>query len=221
MLSQPTFRDPDGSCFRFRDKIYRQISKAAEQKTRDLLRNPLLAELTTEGLLPRTRVLACSEIDALRADLGGDFPPEGGLILEHETIRFVSYAHEWAPEMLHAAAQLTIELQIRAQAAGMMLKDATPANVLFRGVKPIFVDLLSLVPRPAGATVWPAYAQFVRTFVLPLLLVSRERRGVGARDGPPASVDARKILTAGVEICLDPLVAQPPEADGGASSGVG
>jgi SAM-dependent methyltransferase len=180
MLSQPTFRDPDGSCFRFRDKIYRQISKAAERQTRDLLSSPLVAELTTEGLLPRTRVLACSETDALRADLGGDFPPEGGLILEHETIRFVSYAHEWAPEMLHAAAQLTIELQIRAQAAGLMLKDATPANVLFRGVKPIFVDLLSLVPRPAGATVWPAYAQFVRTFVLPLLLYRQQ--GVSPRE---------------------------------------
>ena len=41
--------------------------------------------------------------------------------------------------------------------------------MLFRGPSPIFVDVLSFERREAQDALWPAYAQFVRTFLLPLL----------------------------------------------------
>jgi hypothetical protein len=50
------------------------------------------------------------------------------------------------------------------------LKDATPYNMPFRGPRPVFVDWLSFERRDRRDPTWPPYAQFVRTFVLPLLI---------------------------------------------------
>jgi len=57
------------------------------------------------------------------------------------------------------------------------LKDATPYNILFRSAKPVFVDLLSFEKRAPNDPVWLPYAQFVRTFILPLL--AHQHLGLG------------------------------------------
>lgn len=49
------------------------------------------------------------------------------------------------------------------------VKDATPLNVVFKGARPVLVDVLSFEPRNPHSTVWLAYGQFVRTFLLPLV----------------------------------------------------
>jgi hypothetical protein len=71
--------------------------------------------------------------------------------------------------MLHAAAGLTLDLARTLAADGLGLKDATPYNVLFRGPNPVFIDVLSFERREPGDPTWLPYAQFVRTFLLPLL----------------------------------------------------
>jgi 2-polyprenyl-3-methyl-5-hydroxy-6-metoxy-1,4-benzoquinol methylase len=53
---------------------------------------------------------------------------------------------------------------------GLGLKDATPYNVLFQGTKPIFVDLASIEKREDGDAIWRPFAQFLRMFLLPLLM---------------------------------------------------
>ena len=70
--------------------------------------------------------------------------------------------------MLHAAARLTLEFAQALLPEGWGLKDGTPYNVLFRGPNPVFVDLLSIERRDANDPAWLPYAQFVRTFLLPL-----------------------------------------------------
>ena len=65
--------------------------------------------------------------------------------------------------------RLTLRLALDLLPEGFGLKDATPYNVLFRGPDPVFVDALSIERRDAGDPTWLAYAQFVRTFVLPLV----------------------------------------------------
>jgi SAM-dependent methyltransferase len=90
-------------------------------------------------------------------------------ILEHEPIPFPSYPYEWPAEMLHAAGRLTLDIAAALLDAGFGLKDATPYNVLFRGPQPVFIDVLSFERRAPLDTTWLPYAQFVRTFVLPLL----------------------------------------------------
>ena len=89
-------------------------------------------------------------------------------LYEHDRIAFPSYPGEWPPEMLAAAGKLTLELFERALEEGFGLKDATPYNVLFRGSRPVFVDVLSFEHRDPLDATWIAYAQFVRTFLLPL-----------------------------------------------------
>src|SRR4029453_19305672 len=47
---------------------------------------------------------------------------------------------------------------------------ATPYNVLYRGARPVFIDLLSFERRDSGDPTWLPLAQFSRTFLLPLLV---------------------------------------------------
>ena len=72
--------------------------------------------------------------------------------------------------MLWEAGRLTLELAQASLADGYGLKDATPYNVLFRGNQAVFIDVPSFEPRVVGDPVWQAYGQFVRTFLLPLLV---------------------------------------------------
>jgi len=71
--------------------------------------------------------------------------------------------------MLWEAGRLTLQLARDSLQDGYCLKDATPYNVLFRGPEPVFIDLPSFEQRTPGDPVWRPYAQFVRTFLLPLL----------------------------------------------------
>jgi SAM-dependent methyltransferase len=96
------------------------------------------------------------------------FQEEDELTLEHPRIFFPSYPWEWTPSAWIAAADLTLDLCQSLLDQGLILKDATPLNVLFRGARPVFVDVLSVEERDPGSPLWLAYAQFVRTFLLPL-----------------------------------------------------
>ena len=191
MPTLPTFRDPDGFCFLWGDRFLRVIHPQAVDRVRTLVDSKLIHRLVEEDCLPRTRVLDAVEAAQLLADSGVGWSAHIGLaamVLEHERIPFVSYPHEWCPEMLYAAGELTLELQLRALDEGHTLKDATPTNILFAGHQPVFVDFLSFVPRTSGTAVWTAYAQFVRTFLLPLLLhrklgIATHDLFLGRRDG--------------------------------------
>jgi len=94
---------------------------------------------------------------------------DGYCLAEHEPVPFASFPAEWPVEMLASAGRLTLELAAQCLPHGWRLKDATPYNVLFRGPSPVFVDILSFERRDPRDAIWPAYAQFVRTFLLPLL----------------------------------------------------
>jgi SAM-dependent methyltransferase len=90
--------------------------------------------------------------------------------------------------MLHAAGELTLDLAAGLLPEGFGLKDATPYNVLFRGASPVFVDVLSIERREPRDPIWLAYAQFTRTFLLPLLVnkefrVPLDRTLLSRRDG--------------------------------------
>jgi SAM-dependent methyltransferase len=118
------------------------------------------------------------------------------MVVEHEPVPFPSFPYEWPPEMLHAAAGLTLDLAEALLPEGMGLKDATPYNVLFRGPCPLFVDLLSVEQRDPTDPTWLPYAQFVRTFLLPLALNKYFRIPVGQllvfwRDGVEPEVAYR------------------------------
>ena len=68
------------------------------------------------------------------------------LVLEHEIVPFISYAHEWAPEMLKDAALFQLRLNSQLLVNNLLIKDCgVSSNVLFNFAQPVFVDFLSLL----------------------------------------------------------------------------
>ncbi len=93
-----------------------------------------------------------------------------GLRLVHPRIAVPSYPWEWTSSQWLAAARLTLGLCEEALAEGWILKDATPLNILFTGARPVLVDVLSFERWDAQSSLWLAYGQYTRTFLLPLLM---------------------------------------------------
>jgi SAM-dependent methyltransferase len=163
-----SFRDPDGYLFQPGSRILRYVLPHAAGDVRALLDSRLAANWMNAGKLVRSGILENPAGCELPSECAGGLP-QGAVIVEHTPIAFRNYPYEWAPEMLRAAAELTLELAREAMRGGFSLKDATPYNVIFDGCRPVFVDLLSFRRRDPTESVWRPYAQFVRTFVLPLL----------------------------------------------------
>jgi len=169
----PSLRDPAGCLFAHNGRILRAISREAAPAFQAFHSSSLARTLASRGEIARTTVLRAAEVEALLADPEVERPcreSDIGMVVEHEAVPFPSFPYEWPPEMLHAAACLTLELAEKLLPEGMGLKDATPYNVLFRGPHPVFVDVLSVERRDPLDPTWLPYAQFVRTFLLPLLL---------------------------------------------------
>jgi len=154
-----TFRDPAGSLTLQAELAVRTIAQSSRTEVLDLLASPFCKAMQQRG-----------DLIAAEADDSG---PQ--LILHHPRISIPTYPWEWTPSQWLVAAELTLNLCDEALAAGWILKDATPLNVLFNGPRPILVDILSFERRdPArrdpSPSLWLAYGQYVRTFLLPLLM---------------------------------------------------
>jgi SAM-dependent methyltransferase len=159
-----SFRDPSGSVFRFKQRILRTVRNDCVEEFETFLATRTAREAVESGKLVHSE-----RLNALTAGSLPGFDEEEAALYEHERIPFASYPYEWPAEMLHAAGALTIDLALAALEEGFGIKDATPYNVLFRGARPVFVDVSSFERRDPRNTAWMAYAQFVRTFLLPLL----------------------------------------------------
>ncbi len=167
-----SFRDPAGVCGVFDQRVLRYVTAGSVEDFEAFLHSSSGRELQQRKQLVSTRALTESESAEIAGRPGWSellSRQPAGRFYEHERILFPSYPHEWPAEMLWAAARLTLDVTSRTLADGWGLKDATPQNVLFRGSAPVFVDLLSFERRQPGDPVWRPYAQFVRTFLLPLL----------------------------------------------------
>ncbi|MGC2638551.1 MAG: methyltransferase type 12 [Acidobacteriaceae bacterium] len=152
-LQQETFRDPAGSLRISGDRVVRRVHAEQAKAALQFLQSDLAQEWVRQGRLIAT-----------------DFVPgaDGELTLEHPRVFFPSYPWEWTPSAWKAAAELTLDLCDALLERGLLLKDATPLNVLFQGTQPVFVDVLSVEARNPESPLWLAYGQFVRTFLLPL-----------------------------------------------------
>ena len=149
-----TFRDPAGALWIEGDLVKRRVKPEMAKAALRFLQSPLAKEWVAAGRLIPTTESASFE--------------SGEKLLEHPRIFFPSYPWEWTPDAWIAAAELTLDLCGALLGDGLILKDATPLNVLFEGTRPVFVDVLSIDERDPESPLWLAYAQFVRTFLLPL-----------------------------------------------------
>lgn len=149
-----SFRDPGGRLYRDGDHILREIYPQQTKAVSDWLASDLACRWMAQRRMVPTSIL----------QMGSGGP----VVLEHERIFFPSYPWEWSPSQWMDAASLTLDLCEEAVDHGYILKDATPLNVLFSGSNAIFVDVLSFEKRDPNSPLWIAFAQFARTFLLPL-----------------------------------------------------
>jgi len=149
-----TFRDPAGSLTIEGERVFRTVRPEFADDCLHFLNSETAQAWVAAGKLVETRVLNHASGEPLD--------------LEHQRVFFPSYPWEWTPGQWISAAELTLDFADAQIAAGRILKDATPLNVLFRGGNPVFVDVLSSEPRDLQDPLWQAYGQFVRTFFLPL-----------------------------------------------------
>ena len=161
-LDARSFRDPDGVLRIEGDRVFRLVTRAAAARLDAVLTSPAVRAAMTDGRIVGTRLAAPESLPPGWRDLDC-------VVYEHDRIAFVSYAHEWPPAMLARAATFTLDLADELLNDNLLLKDATPANVLFNGTRPVLVDILSIVPREKGDYLWLAGNQFETTFLLPLI----------------------------------------------------
>jgi len=172
MSSLASFRDPGGFCFVQEGRFFRAVHPDTVSEITSFLNSNTANDLIkSRRLIGSRRLNPAEQAQTLQhqglQQLVKQKTIEG--VFEHERIGFPGYPYEWAPEMLHAAAVLTLDLAQAALKEGYGLKDASPYNILFRGSDPIFVDLLSFERRDPCDPIWKPHAQFCRTFLLPLL----------------------------------------------------
>jgi SAM-dependent methyltransferase len=155
-----TFRDPAGQLRLTAHHALRHIRPEAADITRAFLDSPFRSALEKSG------DLICSSVasSAFHSCVG-----PGEFWLEHPLIEPISYPWEWTAAQWRAAADLTLRIARESIDAGWTLKDATPLNIVFAGPRPVLVDALSFERRDPHSSVWLAYGQFVRTFLLPLV----------------------------------------------------
>jgi len=157
---EPTFRDPAGHLYLTETHALRRVLPAAVEETLAFLGSPLRASLEASGELVSSKIAE----PGTHACVG-----PGEFWLEHPRIDPISYPWEWSTGQWRAAAELTLAIARKATDMGWALKDATPLNIVFAGGRPVLVDVLSLERRDPHSSVWLAYGQFVRTFLLPLV----------------------------------------------------
>ncbi|MEN8113149.1 MAG: class I SAM-dependent methyltransferase [Actinomycetota bacterium] len=158
-----SFRDPGSRVFHQGGEVYRALDQRSMGHWEKLAATRFFAEGVAEGNIVPT-------------EPAGDVTPIDGEqwagVLRHERIPVVTYPYEWTFAMLRDAALLQLDLLSAALAEDMILKDATPFNVQWRGHRPVFIDIGSFEALEAG-DLWVGYRQFLSQYVYPLMLTSR------------------------------------------------
>jgi hypothetical protein len=186
-----SFRDPSGHLFWHGGEIYRFVGHGyalpfASAQTSGLYRSAVASNLLLdfETLDPARVHLPCPRENCLA-------------ILKPKQIPMVTYPYEWSFAQLKDAALATLRLHLLALDHGTLLKDASAFNIQFVDGQAVCIDHLSFDLACEHAA-WPAYGQFCRHFLAPLLLMSYVDASFGRIlqlhiDGPPLSL-ASKLL---------------------------
>ncbi len=127
-----SFCDGNGRLFWSGGELYRGIPEKCAEFTRRIFAAGIVDELNSQQLIPRTRLTKASL-------------PDYPIVLQHERVPFVSYAHEWSPTMLRDAALFAIRVLRKLAPHELTLTDAAPWNILFVGCEPRFIDFSSIV----------------------------------------------------------------------------
>jgi hypothetical protein len=158
-----SFRDTRGRVCVRGGRILRMLSPLGAEDWQALNASPAWAALQRESMVVRTW-----EPTDVQPE------PPAVAVLEHAPVSFVSYPFEWPFSLLKDAALLYLHLLQKLLPAGFTLVDGTSRNILFEGLQPIFIDVLSMAPRRGGVA-WLGFNQFLETMAYPLMLTAHKR----------------------------------------------
>ncbi len=153
-----SFRDPSGVVLHQDGVILRQVNRCYQAQY-DAMMQKLYAPLTAAGLL-----IEHAELDRPLTD------ENAYRLIRPVQIPFISYPYEWSFGQLKDAALTTLKIHRAALDQDMILKDASAYNIQFLKGRPVLIDTLSFEFYQEGST-WPAYGQFCRHFLAPLMLM--------------------------------------------------
>ena len=153
--------DDFGRVFFSDGKVYRAIANNKRDYCLSLLKSDLFKELSKKGMVPITTI--------------SNFKLEDfELVLEHEKI-LETIPYEWTFNMLKDAAITILSINEICNKYGYELKDAHTYNILFKGTRPVLVDIGSISPRISKDNLWKASDDFVGSFIIPLLFWSENK----------------------------------------------
>lgn len=158
-----SYRDPGSRVFHVDGGVYRALDRRASADWQHLAATRFFPREVAAG-----RIVATEPAPGMGAEIPGDWAD----VLRHDRVPVVSYPYEWTFSMLRDAALLQLDLLQAALAEDMILKDATPFNIQWRGARPVFIDIGSFERLEKG-DVWVGYRQFLRQFLYPLMLTAR------------------------------------------------
>jgi len=147
-LSNDDFMSGSKHTFKLDGSIYRGYSNAEAPNVRSFMFD--INKLYDVGLV--------------RTSIAPLISKEFGLILQHDTIDFVTYREEWTNKMLLDAGIMMLDLQAELVKNEMCLYDGHASNVLYDYTRPVFIDLDSIVPLSSSIAWFNGfYPQFAKT----------------------------------------------------------
>ena len=187
-----SFRDPSGFLFWRDGTIYRWIDESYGAAFRHAQASGLYAKAVEAGLL-----LPFEVCDGMHHPAPGEAAREPLAVLKPVQLKLLTYPYEWSFGQLQDAAIATLDLHLLALDHGMLLKDASAFNIQFVDGAPRLIDHLSF-DRLEDHAAWPAYGQFCRHFLSPLLLMSYVDLSMGRLlqihlDGIPLDLASRLL----------------------------
>lgn len=186
-MTQAGSRDPAGFVYQREGHLLRQVNASYRASFERVIASGVLDELQAAGLLIPHEV----------APIGLAATEDAWQVLRPERVGFISYPYEWSFSQLRDAALLTLDVQARALARGMTMRDASAYNIQFHRGRPVLIDTLSFGPYDEGRP-WVAYRQFCEHFLAPLALMARRdvrlaRLHAEFADGVPLDLASRLL----------------------------
>jgi hypothetical protein len=182
---QKSFRDPSGTVMEINGEILRGIIRYEEELYKDLFSAEWYRKLVNEMKIQTSSWHHFHDLD-------GQY-----VWIKHQKFNFPLFPHEITAEQLYKSALLTLEIAKKSLDNNFILKDASAWNVVFDEGQPIFCDVTSFEAY-CGDSLWVAYGQFCRHFIIPLLLhrhlkLSPAKLFLTSRDGIKPK-EARSLL---------------------------
>lgn len=149
--------DVYGRVFKYKDEIYRGIYPDKIDNVVRLVNSDMFKELVSKGYVVETSI----------SDLRSKSYP---LILKHKRLT-QSTQFEWTFSLIKRATIRILDINYICNKHGYELSDAHLYNVLFDGVKPVWIDIGSFSKTYTGG--WMAKEEFMNLTVVPMVLMAK------------------------------------------------